>query len=342
MSLPQALAIAGLLAANGFFVGAEFALISARRTQIEPLAAAGSRRARAVLSAMSDVPRMLAAAQLGVTLASLALGAVGEPAVADALEPVFHTAGLPEEYLRPIAFALAMFLVVAAHVIIGEMVPKNLALSGPDRAAVWIVPPLLWVARITRPLLRLIQAIAAGVLYLSRIPPAEEIRSVYTSDELPALIDESREYRLLDQDEHDRMIATLALRARTADSVMVPLKDVVAVPATTTAAQLQDHAGRHGHSRFPVYSQHPGDLHGYLHVLDALNDHPPDRPLPARPLPRVNGQASLDDVLAIMRKSRAQLAAVTDPGDNPIGVATLDDVLAGLLRHPATGQDHHQ
>jgi CBS domain containing-hemolysin-like protein len=335
VSLLQAVGIVALLAVNGFFVGAEFALISARRTQIEPLAASGSRRARAVLSAMDAVPTMLAAAQLGVTLASLALGAVGEPALAHALEPVFAAARLPMGYVHPVAFALALFLVVSAHVIIGEMVPKNLALSGPDRAALWIVPPLLALARVTRPALRLIQAIAGAVLRLLKIPPAEEIRSVYTSAELPALIDESRQFRLLDQDEHDRMIAALALRARRADSVMVPLADVESVPVTTTAAQLQEHAGLHRHSRFPVYGDRPGELRGYLHVLDALNGHPPGVPLPARPLPHLDAGASLDEVLATMRGSRAQLAAIIDGDGAVIGVVTLDDVLAGLLRQPA-------
>jgi CBS domain containing-hemolysin-like protein len=172
-------------------------------------------------------------------------------------------------------------------------------------------------------------------LRLLKIPHTEEVRSVYTSDELPALIDESRRYRLLDQDEHDRMIAALALRARTADSVMVPMADVVALPATTTAAQLQDQAGRHGHSRFPVYGEHPARLRGYLHVLDALNGHAPDTPLPARSLPRVSARASLDEVLATMRNTRAQLAAVTDPEDSVIGVVTLEDVLAGVLRRPS-------
>ncbi|MEV6979774.1 hemolysin family protein [Sphaerisporangium sp. NPDC051017] len=333
MTLLDALAIVVLLGVNGFFVGAEFALISARRTQIEPLAKEGSRRARAVLGAMDDVPLMLAAAQLGVTLASLALGAVGEPVLAHALEPLFHTLGVPEGFVHPAAFALALLVVVSLHVIIGEMVPKNLSLSGPDQAALWLVPTLRAVARATRPLLVAINAISAGVLRVLKIPPTDEIRSVYTSDEMPAVIQESRRHLLLDQDEYDRMIATLALRGRPVTSVMVPRADVVTLPATTTAADLQEYAGRHGHSRFPVRGDGPGGLSGYLHVLDALNGHAPGRPLPARPLPIVHHGASLADVLATMRKRRAQLAGISDDTGDVVGVVTLEDVLTGLLHH---------
>ncbi|MEO3810586.1 hemolysin family protein [Sphaerisporangium sp. B11E5] len=325
------LVIVALLALNGFFVGAEFALISVRRTQIEPLAREGSRRAVSVLAAMDSVPLMLAAAQLGVTLASLALGAVGEPVLAHAVEPVFAAAGVPHGLVHPAAFALALFVVVSGHVIIGEMVPKNLALAGPDRVAVWLVPPLRVTARAIRPLLVVIDALSSAVLRLLRIPRAEEIRTVYTSDEMPALIRESRRHRLLDQDEHDRMIASLALHARPVASVMVPIGEVVSVPATTGAAELQHYAGRYGHSRFPVRGEAPGSLCGYLHVLDALNGHAPDRPLPARDLPHAHRRTTLAEMLALMRDRRAQLAAITGEDGLVLGVVTLEDVLTGLL-----------
>ncbi|MGW4640719.1 hemolysin family protein [Sphaerisporangium sp. NPDC004334] len=332
MTILDALAIVVLLTVNGFFVGAEFALISARRTQIEPAAKEGSRRARAVLAAMDAVPLMLAAAQLGVTLASLALGAVGEPVLAHALEPLFAALGLPPGLVHPTAFALAMIIVVSAHVIIGEMVPKNLALSGPDRAALWLVPTLRVVARATRPMLVVVNAIAAGVLRALRIPRTEEVRSVFTSDEMPALIQESHRHRLLDRDEHDRMIAALALYARPVESVMVPIGEVVSVPATTRAAELEQYAGRYGHSRFPV-SGAAGRLGGYLHVLDALNGHAPDEPLPVRELPHVGRRTTMADVLATMRRRRAQLAAITADDGTVAGIVTLENVITGLLHH---------
>lgn len=334
MSVFAVVAIPLLLAVNGFFVAAEFALIAARRTQIEPVAGA-SRRARTVLAAMDEVPTMLAASQLGVTLASLALGALAEPIIAEALRSVFHAVGLPQDLTHPVAFVLALLVVVSAHILIGEMVPKNLALAAPDRAALWLVPPLLMFARVTRPLLAGINALSSLVLRLLRLPVTAEAQTVYTPGELPALIDESREHRLLDAGEHDRMIATLSLHARPVSDVMVPMERVVSIGPDTTPAGLQECAGRYGHSRFPVVTP-DGELRGYLHILDALNGHPPGVPLPVRAIPRVPPGTTLAEVLAVMRRSRAQVAAVTDgPGDGrAVGVATLDDVLAGLLDAP--------
>jgi CBS domain containing-hemolysin-like protein len=334
MSALDLLAIVVLLALNGFFVSSEFALISARRTQIEPLAER-SRRARAVLAAMESVPTMLAGAQLGVTVASLLLGAVGEPTIAHAVRPVFAALHLPEQFVHPAAFAVALAVVVSGHIVLGEMVPKNLALAGPEKAALWIVPPLLAFSRLTQPLIVIIKMLSSVTLRLMGVPAASAVRSVYTPDELPALIGESREHRLLNEGEHDRMIATLALHARPVATVMVLIDKVVTVPAGTTPAELEDVAGRYGHSRFPVRGDAPGELRGYLHILDALSDAPAGRPMPPRTLPRVAGEAMLADVLALMRKTRTQVVAVTGPEGAAVGVATLDDVLAGFLEPSA-------
>jgi magnesium and cobalt exporter, CNNM family len=331
MSLLDAVGISFLLAANGFFVAAEFALISARRTQIEPLVRHGSRRARTVLAAMETVPTQLAGAQLGVTLASLALGALGEPTIAHALAPAFHAAGLPTDLLHPVSFTLALALVVTGHILLGEMVPKNLALAGPERSALWLVPPLYLFATALRPLLAAITALSTGVLRLVRIPPANHTQTVYTAAELPALIHESREHHLLDQPGHDLMIATLALRARPVSTVTTPLEHVIAVPAGATAADLQQHAARYRHSRFPVRDRCTGELCGYLHILDALPGRPADQPLRTRPLTRLPDHTSLADALAAMRSQRSQLAAVTDRSGTITGVATLADILTGLL-----------
>ena len=328
MNIFDAVLIVVLLLVNGFFVAAEFTLISARRTAVAGMAAEGSRRARTVLTAMDSVPTLIAGAQLGVTLASLALGALGEPVIAHALRPVFHALGLPENALHPVSFALALILVVSAHILIGEMVPKNLALASPERAALWLVPALHLISRALRPVLTAIRATADGVLRLLRIPPTTETHAVYTAEELPALIEESRERRLLEQDEHDLMIATLALYARPVGSVLTPLERVVTVPAGTTAAQLRRYASEHRHSRYPVAGE--DGLAGYLHVLDGVNAADPDQPLPPRPLLSVPESTTLGDVLATMRSGRAQLTAVTDQAGTVLGVATLTDLVASL------------
>jgi CBS domain containing-hemolysin-like protein len=164
-----------------------------------------------------------------------------------------------------------------------------------------------------------------------RIPPTSHARTVYTAAELPALINESREHHLLDQPEHDLMIATLALRGRPVSTVTTPLEHVIAVPAGITAADLQQYAARHRHSRFPVRDQCTGELSGYLHILDALSGDPPDQPLPPRALTTLPDHTSLADALAAMRSRRSQLAAITDRAGAITGVATLADILTGLL-----------
>ena len=164
-----------LLAANAFFVGAEFALISARRTQLEPRAAAGSRAARVTLQAMERVSLVMAAAQLGITACSLGLGAVAEPALAHLIEPLFHDLGVPEAALHPVAFVLALTVVVALHVVLGEMVPKNISLAGPDRAALLLGPPMMVVVRVLKPVVVVLNLVANAVLRLVGVEPRDEI-----------------------------------------------------------------------------------------------------------------------------------------------------------------------
>ena len=140
-----------LLAGNAFFVGAEFALISARRTQIEPKAQAGSKVARVTLRAMENVSLMMAGAQLGITMCSLGLGAIAEPAVAHLVEPVFEAAGMPEGLVHPVAFSIALATVVTLHMVLGEMVPKNIAIAGPERSALVLGPLLYAVVAVLKP-----------------------------------------------------------------------------------------------------------------------------------------------------------------------------------------------
>ena len=178
--LAAVLLAVGLLLANAFFVGAEFALISARRTQIEPRVLEGSRRARITLKAMENVSLVMAGAQLGITACSLGLGAVGEPAVAHLLEPGFHALGVPDAWLHPVAFVVAMSIVVYLHVVLGEMVPKNLAIAGPERSALLLGPPMMAVVWVLKPVVVVLNAIANGLLRLVRVEPKDEVSSVFT------------------------------------------------------------------------------------------------------------------------------------------------------------------
>jgi CBS domain containing-hemolysin-like protein len=252
-----------LLAANAFFVGAEFALISARRSVIEPRAVEGGRRARVTLKAMERVSLMIAGAQLGITVCSLGLGYLGEPAIAHVLEGPFEQVGVPESLVHPIAFAIALSLIGFLHVVLGEMVPKNLALAAPDRAALALAPPLSVVVRGLRPVIALLNWIANVTLRLVGVMPKDEVTSAFTRDEVAGLVDESRREGLLDQHEGRLLVGALKFEERDARSVLLPPESLQTVAPDITPSQFEHVAARTGFSRFPVAAG--GRFLGYLH-----------------------------------------------------------------------------
>ncbi len=325
----------GLLAANAFFVGAEFALISARRTQIEPRAASGSRVARSTLRAMENVSLVMAGAQLGITLSSLGLGALAEPAVAGLLEPLFHAVAVPDNLLHPVAFVVAMSIVVYLHVVLGEMVPKNIALAGPDRAALVLGPPMMVVVVVLRPVVVLLNAIANAVLRVLRVKPKEEITSAFTREEVAALVDESRGEGLLPEEEYDRLSGALGFTERTVMSVLMPPEDLTTVPPGATCAEVEAVCAATGYSRFPVTGD-SGDLAGYLHVKDVLETDPGRRERSVddkwvRPFATIRPSDVLHDALETLQRRGAHMGRVVDDDGTVLGLVTLEDVLEELV-----------
>ncbi|WP_432545251.1 hemolysin family protein [Kineococcus sp. SYSU DK004] len=325
-----------LLIGNAFFVGAEFALISARRTQIEPRAAEGSRAARWTLRGMERVSLMMAGAQLGITMCSLGLGAVGEPAVAHLLEPVFAALGVPEGLVHPISFAIALAVVVTLHMVLGEMVPKNIAIAGPERSALVLGPVLYGVVTVLKPLIWFLNLVANAVLKLLRVEPQEEVSSTFTAEEVEGFLAESRREGLLDEQEHQLLTRSLRFGDADAGRVLLPRDTLVTVSPDVTVAQLEDLCARTGYSRFPV-ADASGDLVGYVHLKDLL-DVPDDRvgePVPARrvrPLATVAADQDLQGVLTAMQRRGAHMTRVVDTAtDEVVGVAVLEDVLEELV-----------
>ena len=329
-----------LLAANAFFVGAEFSLVSVRRSQIEPLVEAGSRRARSTMWAIRHVTLMMAGAQLGITLSTVGLGAVAEPALAHLLQPAFETIGVPHGLLHPVAIVIALLVVVALHVVLGEMVPKNIALAGPDRAALILGPPLRAMVRATRPLITGLNGVANGVLWLLRVTPQDEVDDAVTHEEVGHLLAESREEGLVDEDEHRLTSEALAFAEGTAGDVAIPLDSVVLIDARATPADVEELCARTGHSRFPRRDAE-GVLSGYVHLKDVLlkevlADTVDERPGPLAPdqirqLPAITTGTPLVEVLAALRLGASHLARVDDDSGTTTGVLTLDDVLLRLV-----------
>ncbi|WP_328403198.1 hemolysin family protein [Streptomyces sp. NBC_00390] len=324
------------LVVNAFFVGAEFALISVRRSQIEPEAQAGNRRARSVLWALEHVSVLLAAAQLGITACTLVLGIVAEPAIAHLLEPVFDALGVPHGAVHPISFVIALSLATYLHMLLGEMVPKNIALAEPVRSALLLGPPLVALARALRPVIFSINAMANGLLKLLRVETKDEVSATFSDDELASLVRDSGDAGLLDDRSAARLRDALELGRRPVRDVVMPVERVVYARAGTTPEQLELLSAESGFSRFPVIDDDRRIL-GYLHVKDALDAAPRDEPFPVsalRPIARVRATSPLDDVLTAMRRSRTHLAAVLDEEGRPEGLVTMEDILRELVGRP--------
>ncbi|MFE7130378.1 hemolysin family protein [Streptomyces sp. NPDC057638] len=341
------LALAALLVlANGFFVGAEFALVSVRRSQIEPLAVT-SARARRVLYGLENLPRMMAAAQFGITVCSLTLGAVAEPAVAHLLEPLFPLVGVDEGLVHPLGYAGALAVVVVLHLVIGEMVPKNLALAAPERTALWLSPGLVAFARLSHPVTAAFGAAADWVLRRCGVEPRDEVATVFTRAQLSRLVEDSGQAGLLDPAVRERVADALGLGSRRVSEVVMIRASLVTVEPSVTPRQIEALTVRTGYSRFPVRGEGPGPYLGYLHVKDVLDLEEPDRAVPQRvwrPMVTLGAELPLDDALTVMRRAAAHLAQVADGTGEVLGLVALEDVLetlVGEVRDPSHRDPPH-
>ncbi|MGW6791268.1 hemolysin family protein [Streptomyces chartreusis] len=328
------LAIGALtLLTNAFFVGAEFALISVRRSQVEPRAKDGDKRARMTLWALEHLSAMMATAQLGITVSSLVLGAVAEPAIAHLLEPAFETAHVPHALVHPIAFVIALTVATYLHMLIGEMVPKNIALAAPVPTALLLGPPLVALTRALRPFVFGINAFANALLKLLRVEPKDEVEAVFTDDQLARMVVEAGEAGLLTPADGERLRDALELGTRPVGEILVPSPRMRTVDASITPARLERVAAEAGYSRFPVTAP-DGTVLGYLHIKDTLGMTDRDRPFPPatlHPVTRVRIDTPLDDTLTALRAEGSHLAAVLGEGGKVIGFVTMEDVLSELV-----------
>ncbi|GGK94832.1 hemolysin family protein [Mangrovihabitans endophyticus] len=327
-----------LLVGNATFVGGEFALIASRRTALEPLADT-SQRARWALSAMNQIPLMIAGAQLGITICSLGLGAIAEPALAHLLEGPFAAAALPEDLVHPVAFVIALVVVVFLHTVVGEMVPKNITLAGPERSALILGPFMLAFCTATKPALTAMRWAARAVLRLWKVEATDAVKTVFTAEELAGMVTQARSEGLLGTEQYERIHAALGLGDRTAADTLRPWSSVTTVAEDVSPATLEALATRTGRSRFPVVQRETRRVLGFVHVKDLLGYETGQRrrPIPAeiiRPLAVVAPERSLAELLLTMRRDRRHIVLVSD-GRRPLGVITLDDVLHAVVGEPA-------
>ena len=324
-----------LLLINGFFVGAEFAVISARRSQIEPRAEAGSRAAKSTLYAMEHATMMLATSQLGITVCSLLILNVSEPAIHHLLEYPLALTQLPEDVAGTIAFIIALVIVSFLHVVIGEMVPKNLSFSVPDRAALVLAPPLVFISMVFRPIIYALNATANGVLRVFQVEPKNEANSAFTVDEVANIVAQSTREGVL-TDSIGALNAAFEFSAKKVKDIAVGMPDLVSLPEAATPADVERAVAQEGFSRYVLVNDE-GEPTGYLHLKDVLDLDEVgefDEPVPPKRIRRlisISRGMDLEDALAAMRRSGVHLARVFDDSGETRGVLFLEDIIEELV-----------
>lgn len=328
------------LMGNAFFVGAEFGLMSSRRSSIEAMAVNGSKRAKKTLYAMEHISLMLAGSQLGITLFSLILGAVAEPLIAHALEAPLETLGLSTTYIHIISFTVALIIMVYIHVVVGEMIPKNLALSKPETTALRLVPALVLIVSWIRPIVYSLNWVANKSLTLFGIKPKDEIPSAFNRDEVAGFIKESATEGLIDKQEMELLNGTLRLDDALLHRILLKYDTLVTITKDSTPLYVQQLASKHGFSRYPV--KDGSKLIGYVHLKDiiAIPSNQLSKPIKKtliRDLYKISEDQPLRKVLIEMQNARLHLGQVFDSKGKPMGLIALEDVLEELV---GTIHDH--
>lgn len=333
MNWPALLWMVLLLVANGFFVASEFAYLMARRNVLE---ARRSRPTGAALRLMDELSLSLTAAQLGITMSSLLLGFVAEPAIAAMLERALGFAGLPDRVLHGIALAIALLIVVFLHMVVGEMAPKNVVIAAPERSALLLALPFRGFILVFRPAIWLLNTLANAALRLMRVRPVPRLEVAHSAEDLATIISAGRREGVIEDFAHRLLTGAVLFRQRDASDVMVARPDVKAVRADATVEEIEQVMERSGHSRILVHSGDLDDALGFVHVKDLLatelaeREAPPDPSL-IRPLLVVPETARLQAVLANMGRTRNHLALVVDEHGGTAGIITQRDIVERLV-----------
>ncbi len=331
-----------LVLINGFFVAAEFSLVSVRKTRIAERVARGDSGARATQRATADPERFIAATQLGITLASLGLGWIGEPALAHLIEPIFQGLFGSSEIggvAAHIAAAgvLAFILITGLHVIVGELMPKSIALQQAERTALLVARPILWVEQFFRPFIWVLNGIGNFLLRRLGFNRTSEEEHLHSVEELKMLVDASEEGGVLEPQEGEMIRAVFDFGAMTAHQVMVPRTELITLEVDTPLEEAFDFAAQYHHNKYPVYENDLDHIVGILHVKDLVPSMrlPPERRQALRHLMRevlaVPDTIKVDDLLTRFRQRKQHIAVLLDEYGGTAGIVTLQDIMDELI-----------
>jgi putative hemolysin len=329
-----------LVVINGFFVAAEFSLVSVRKTRIAERIAHGDTSAKAIQKAIEDPDRFIAATQLGITLASLGLGWIGEPALSHLIEPLLswlpgQIAGVAAQIAA--ASIIAFILITGMHVIMGELMPKSIALQRPERTALLVARPTLFVEQLFRPFIWILNGTGNFLLRVLGFDHSSEKDYLHSVEELKMLVDASEEGGVLEKQESDMLHAVFDFGDLTAHQVMVPRTEMVTLDVETPIEDVYDFAAQYHHNKYPVYENDFDHIVGILHVKDLVPAMrlPPDRQPTLRQLMReplfVPDTIGVNDLLARFRQRKQHLAILLDEYGGTAGLVALQDIMEELV-----------
>lgn len=330
-------AVVGLVLANAFFVAAEFALVASRRTRIDAMVADGDARARTVKHALQSIDRTISGTQLGITLASLGLGWIGEPAIADVLAALFGTLPRPLNVIatHSVAVTVAFILITFLHIVLGELAPKGIALLRPEQTSRWLAGPLMLFTRATNPFIWLLRTSASGILRLLGAQRPSERERVHSPEEILMLVEQSGKTGSLDPEDARLIEGVFEFSEKNAREVMTPRTEIVALAGDATVEAAADTVARAGRSRYPVTGESLDDITGVVHAKDILRALRTGRTQPvsavARPAFFVPGTREVEDVLADMKRKKVHLAVVLDEFGGTAGLVTMEDLLEEIV-----------
>lgn len=316
---------------NAFFVMAEFALVRVRKSQVEMAVEAGRGGAKSALRIAENVNAYLSACQLGITLASLALGWLGEPAVSALIAPALSAVGLPEAAIHAIAVAVGFVIITALHIVVGELIPKSLAIFSTERYALATATPLVWFYRLTYPVMLLFNSMTNAVVKLMGHDPANE-HEVYSGEELKLLIDESTESGLIEPEQNEFVDNIFDLGEKDAEAIMTPRTDLVCIDLDDTLEAAMGIVHQYKYTRFPVFRDNKDNIVGFVHIKDlygmkgvAMAD------VPVRPIHAVPESIPVYKLLQILQEKRTKIAVVVDEHGGTAGIVTMSDVMAQIV-----------
>lgn len=317
---------------NAFFVVAEFSLVRVRKSQVEIALEEGKPGAKAAKLIADNVNAYLSACQLGITLASLALGWLGEPAFAELIRPLFSLFGMPEAVISAVAVAIGYLLMTTLHVVVGELIPKSFAIFSTEKYALATAGPLVWFYRITYPIMWLFNSITNGVVRLAGHDPANE-HEVYAAEEIQMLIDESSESGLIDPEQHEFVDNIFELDDKDAEAIMTPRTDVVFLDLEDSLEDNLEAVVRYKYTRYPVCRDGKDHVVGFVHVKDlyGMPKESTNDDLPIRPLQAVPESVPIAKLLQTLQQKRTEIALVVDEHGGTAGIVTMSDIMEQIV-----------